>query len=313
MTTTLKELKSDKTPSTTNIPTGHATAPAVQAIVVNCVSIVDPQLASIIGYELEVVTPALEDSQAACPAHSKVIATSEPRPFCTCIAIVHHVSPASMCGSAPIEVLAATSLTKVVDVLPEKASAICGLRATLLAATSATASSTCTHNHPSVSSVGSMIPEEHPRMTTTLKELKSHETPPTTNIPSGHSTTPTVQAIVVNCVSIVDPQLASIIGYELEVVTAALEDSQAASPAHGKVITTSETRPFAASVAVVHHVFPAGMGCLAPLKVLAPTALTKVEYIFPEKTSTIGDGSATRTPWSLATCTCNRPSVAGIR
>ena len=158
-----------------------------------------------------------------------------------------------MCGSTPIEVLAATSLTKVVDVLPEKASAICGPRATLLAATSATAFATCTHNRPSVSSVGSMIPEEHPCMTTTLKELKSDKTPSTTNIPTGHATAPAVQAIVVNCVSIVDPQLASIIGYELEVVTAALEDSQAASPAHGKVITTSETRPFSASVAVVHH------------------------------------------------------------
>ena len=63
-----------------------------------------------------------------------------------------------MCGSAPIEVLAAPSLTKVVDVLPEKASTISGLRATLLAAT---AFATGTHNSPSVSSVGSMIPEEH--------------------------------------------------------------------------------------------------------------------------------------------------------
>ena len=154
-----------------------------------------------------------------------------------------------MCGSAPIEVLAAPSLTKVVDVLPEKASTISGASATLLATTFATG----THNNPSVSSVGAMIPEEHPSSTTTLKELKSHKTPPTTNIPSGHSTAPAVQAIVVNCVSIVEPQLASIIGNELEVVPAALEDSQTASPTHCKVIATSETRPFATGVAIVNH------------------------------------------------------------
>ena len=153
-----------------------------------------------------------------------------------------------MCGSAPIEVLAAPSLTKVVDVLPEKASTISGGSATL-----ATAFATGTHNNPSVSSVRAMIPEEHASVATTLKELKSHKTPPTTNIPSGHSTAPAVQAIVVNCVSIVDPQLASIIGNELEVVTAALEDSQTASPTHCKVIATSEPRPFATCVAIVNH------------------------------------------------------------
>ena len=117
----------------------------------------------------------------------------------------------------------------------------------------ATAFATGTHNNPSVSSVRAMIPEEHASVATTLKELKSHKTPPTTNIPSGHSAAPAVQAIVVNCVSIVDPQLASIIGNELEVVTAALEDSQTASPTHCKVIATSEPRPFATCVAIVNH------------------------------------------------------------
>ena len=153
-----------------------------------------------------------------------------------------------MCGSAPIEVLAAPSLTKVVDVFPEKASTISGGSATL-----ATTFATGTHNNPSVSSVRAMIPEEHPSITTTLKELKSHKTPPATNIPSGHSTAPAVQAIVVNRVSIIEPQLASIIGDELEVVTAALEDSQTTSPTHCKVIATSEPRPFATCVTIVNN------------------------------------------------------------
>ena len=155
-----------------------------------------------------------------------------------------------MCGSAPIEVLAAPSLTKVIDVLPEKASTISGGSAT---ATFATTFATGTRNNPSVSSVWTMIPEEHTSISATLKELKSHKTPPTTKLPSGNTAAPAMQAIVVNCVSVVNPQFASIIGYELEVVTAALEDSQTASPTHCKVIATSEPRPFATCVAIVNH------------------------------------------------------------
>jgi hypothetical protein len=57
-------------------------------------------------------------------------------------------------------------------------------------------------------------------MATALEHLKSHNVPTTTNLPSGHSTAPTVQAIVVNCVFIVNPQLAPVIGDNLKVVTA---------------------------------------------------------------------------------------------
>jgi len=39
-------------------------------------------------------------------------------------------------------------------------------------------------------------------------------------LPSDHSTAPTMQTIVVNCVFIVNPQLAPVIGDNLEVVTA---------------------------------------------------------------------------------------------
>ena len=158
------------------------------------------------------------------------------------------VFPASMCGSATIEVLAAPSLAEVVNVLPEEAGTISGG-----SAAPATTLATGTHNNPSVSSVWAVIPEEHTSMTTTLEELKPHETPSTTNVPSGHSSTPAMQAIVVNGVPIVDPQLASIIRDELEVVTAAPEDSQPTSPSHCKVVSTSESRPPATCVAVVHH------------------------------------------------------------
>jgi hypothetical protein len=290
MTTTLKELKSHKTPPCTNTPSGHTTAPAMQAIVVNSVSIVEPQLASVIGYELEVVTPAPEDSQATSPTNCKVIATSEPGPPATCVAVVHHVLPASMCGSATIEVLAAPSLAEVVNVLPEEASTISGG-----SAAPATTLATGTHNNPSVSSVRAVIPEEHPSMTTTLEELNSHKTPPTTNIPFGHSSAPAVQAIVINCVSIVKPQLASIIRNELEVVTAALEDSQTTSPSHCEVIATSEPGPSSTCVAIVHDMFPASMCGPAPIEVLAATPLTKVIDVLPEKASTVSGASATIT------------------
>jgi hypothetical protein len=65
-----------------------------------------------------------------------------------------------------------------------------------------------------------MIPEQHPSMATTLKHLEPHKMPPSANTPSGDSTAPTVQAIVVNCVPIINPQLASVIGNNLEVITA---------------------------------------------------------------------------------------------
>jgi len=152
---------------------------------------------------------------------------------------------------------------------------------------------TGTRNSPPVSSVGTMIPEEHPSMTTTLKELDSHKTPTTTNIPSGHSTAPSVCAVVVDSVSPVDPELTSIIGYQLEVVTAAPEDSQLSCPAHGKIIFRSEPFPFATCVAIVHLLFVASMFGFAPIEVPAAPSLTKVVDVFPEKASTISGRSAT--------------------
>jgi len=85
-----------------------------------------------------------------------------------------------------------------------------------------------------------MVPEQHTSMTTTLKHLKANKTPPSMQMLPGLSIAPTVQAIVVNGVSIVDPQLAPIIGNNAEIVVASFEDSQAACPTHGKVIASSK-------------------------------------------------------------------------
>jgi len=154
-----------------------------------------------------------------------------------------------------------------------------------------------------------MVPEQHASRSTALKHLKSHHTPTSANLFSGHSTAPTMQAVIVNCVSVVNPQLAPIIGDKLEVIAAGLEDSHTACPAHSEVITSTETGPSAASVAIVHHSAPASHVRSAAIQVLTPTPLTKIENILAEETSAISSAVA---GLSLATCTYNGPSVSSI-
>jgi hypothetical protein len=60
-------------PPATNVPSGLPIAPAVQAVIVNCVLVVEPQLAAIIRDYAEMVMSCPENSQAACPTHSEVI------------------------------------------------------------------------------------------------------------------------------------------------------------------------------------------------------------------------------------------------
>jgi len=62
-------------------------------------------------------------------------------------------------------------------------------------------------------------------MTTTLKHLNSHTMSPTTKMLDGLSIAPAMQAIIVNGIPFVDPQLAPIIGDDAESVLARLADS----------------------------------------------------------------------------------------
>jgi hypothetical protein len=123
------------------------------------------------------------------------------------------MTPTSHVWSPTIQVLATTALAKVEGILHEETMAISGAMTAMTLAT-------CTRNNPPVSSVRAMVPEKHTGMTTTLKHLNSHKMPPCTNMPSGVASAPSVQAIVVDCVPIVKPQLASIVRYNLEVVMA---------------------------------------------------------------------------------------------
>jgi hypothetical protein len=139
--------------------------------------------------------------------------------------------PASMIRSATIQVLAMATLTKVEDVFHEETMAISD-------AIGVVASPTCTRNHPSVACIGPMIPEKHPSVATVFKHLKPYKMPPCTNVPSRVPAAPSVQAIVVDRVTIVEPEVAPIIRYNLEVVMTCLENSHAACPTHSKVIAS---------------------------------------------------------------------------
>jgi hypothetical protein len=126
-----------------------------------------------------------EDSEAACPTYSKVIAAFETRPLLACVAIVDSVAPTSHVRLASVQVLAATTLAKVESILPEKTMAVSRTMTT-------PSHTTGTSNNPPVSSIWTMVPEEHPCMTTTLEHFESHKTPTSANSPSGHSTAPAV-------------------------------------------------------------------------------------------------------------------------
>jgi hypothetical protein len=132
MTTMFEHLEPYIMPPSTHMPSGRSTAPSVQAVVVDRVSIVEPKLAPIIRDKLEVVMGSPENSQTPSPTYSKVITSCESRPLPVCVAIVHSVAPTSHVGLATTQFRAPTTLTKVVNVLPEEASPINGAMATML-------------------------------------------------------------------------------------------------------------------------------------------------------------------------------------
>jgi hypothetical protein len=138
-----------------------------------------------------------------------MIASSKTRPFPVCVAVVHDLDFARHIGSAAVQVLASTTLPKIVDLLLET-------RATRL----------CAHNSPTIPGIWTPVSEQHPSMTSALKHLKSQSMCPSAKMLGGFSITPTMQTIVVDCISIADPKLASIIGDNAEAVVAGPSDFQ---------------------------------------------------------------------------------------
>jgi hypothetical protein len=283
MTTTLKHLKLHKMPPRTKTPGSLPVAPSVQAIIVDCVPMIDPQLAAIIRDYTESVMTCPVDPQATCPTHSKVIASAKAWPSSTCVTIVHEMFPSSHVRSATVQVLATTSLTEVEGILPEETMTISGAECP---------PASRTQDSPSISCVWAPVPKEHTSMTTTLKHLESHKTP-SANTPSSLTVAPTMQAIVVDCVPIVDPQLASIIRDNAVSVMPCPEDSHATCPTHSKVIVSGEARPSATCVPVVHSMTPASHVWPATVQVRDTTSHTKVEGILSEETMAISDSMGT--------------------
>ena len=109
---------------------GLAIAPIMQAIMIDRVAIVKPQLAATIKDNAETIRATPVDSQAACPTHSKVMTSGRTRPSTTRIAIVHIKLPSSQVQSVEVQVLASATLLKE-GILLEKTMTINGARGTV--------------------------------------------------------------------------------------------------------------------------------------------------------------------------------------
>jgi hypothetical protein len=114
-------------------------------------------------------------------------------------------------------------------------------------------------------------------MPTTLEHFNSHAVYPRPEMLDGLPISPTMQAIIIDRVSIVNPQLASIIGDDAESVLACPADSQAACPSHREVITTGKAAPLSACVAIVNCLDYASHVCPATVQVRTTGALPKIE------------------------------------
>ena len=178
---------------------------------------------------------------------------SSPEPICLwCSSSIRscnqkpHMSPTRHVRPATIQVLAMASLTKVESVLHKETMPVSDFM------TLRCSSTTCTRNHPSVPSVRTVVPEEHASMATMFKHLEPYEMPPCPNVPSGMTGAPSVQAIVVDRVSVVEPEVAPIIRDNLEVVMTCPENSHAACPTHSEVIASVEPWPPSTRVTIVH-------------------------------------------------------------
>merc|ERR1719183_1939191 len=93
MTTTFEHLRPHQPPATVHEPATLPTAPAMEAVVVDGVPVVDPQLGTIVGADHKRVPAPVVDANTASPAHGEVVGTFESRPFATCVAVVDVVSP----------------------------------------------------------------------------------------------------------------------------------------------------------------------------------------------------------------------------
>jgi hypothetical protein len=175
-----------------------------------------------------------ENSHATSPTRGEVIASCKTRPFAACIPVIYNLAPTSHLWSTAIEVLTPTTLTKIEGVFHEQAMAIYGAMA-------CTSSASCAHDAPSISSVAPPKSEQHASVTTVLKHLKPCQMPSTTEDSGCLPIAPAMQAIIVDRVTVIYPQLAAVVRDDAESVAAGVVNSCSSSPTHGKMIASSET------------------------------------------------------------------------
>jgi hypothetical protein len=275
MTTTLEHLKLHSMCPRTKILGCLSVAPTMKAIIIDSISTPNPQFAAVIRDNAKSVMASFADSQRACPAHGKVIASSKSRPFAASVPVIHNLDSAHHVRPPTVQVLTSTTLAKVVD---------------LLLQTRASSVSNRAHDSPSISSIRTSVPEQHPGMTTALKHLNSQSMSPSTKMLGGLTIAPAMQTVVVDCIAIVDPKLASIIRDNAEAVVARPSDFHGTGPTHREVVAASETTPFPVCVAVVHHLDSTSHVGSAAIQILAPTTLPKVKHLLLESRAT---GTAT--------------------
>jgi hypothetical protein len=102
MTTMFKHLQSHEAPTSTKMLGGFAIPPAMQTVIVDRVSIVNPQLTSIIRNDAVSVMPSPEDPCSSCPPHSKMITSAETLPIAACIPVIHVMFPTSQMWLPPM-------------------------------------------------------------------------------------------------------------------------------------------------------------------------------------------------------------------
>jgi hypothetical protein len=146
---------------------------------------------------------------------------------------------------------------------------------------------TCAYDYPSIPSVATSVPHKHTRATTTFKHFKPHKLPSAPKVSVGLPVAPPVQAIIVDSITPVDPQFATIIRNETESIVGASENSQTACPTCGEVIVSGKAGPFASCIPVVHDLSPTTHVGSATIQVGASTTLVKVVYILPKEAMTI--------------------------
>jgi hypothetical protein len=206
MPTTLKELKPEKPLATTHALVGLVVSQAMEPVVVHSVTVVQVEIAAVIGNKRKPVTASPTDRQVTGPTTRKVVTMRDAWPIAACIAI-DNTAHDPWHGRSAIQVRDVPHSSDVVDLLLE---------------TTATQVPDCIsrHNHHPVACVSSPVPEDHASTATLLEHLKPHMMLPFDQAPIRLRVAHAMEAIVVYSVTVVNVQLAAIIGSNREAIDA---------------------------------------------------------------------------------------------